>query len=156
VTFYYYLFINALFILNMNSSLNMSNLNFEIILTKMLLLFGSLHKPHDSWYMFKRHEQKLIIFAFYWRFHDLLPIGLGFQCDFTRPMTLGTCLRGWPKLVVFNILWPFSWAIAPSFGVLGRFIRSKICWYMFEGHVQMLFSRFIIVFVELFPTFLEF
>jgi hypothetical protein len=52
--------------------------------------------------MFERHDQKLIIFTFYWRFHELLPIGLGFQCDFTRPMTLGTCLRERPKTHCFQ------------------------------------------------------
>ena len=32
-----------------------------------------------------------------------------------------TCLRPWPKTLHFRVLWPFSWAIAHSFGVPGRF-----------------------------------
>jgi len=31
--------------------------------------------------MFERYDQKFVVFAFYGRFHELLPIVLGFQGD---------------------------------------------------------------------------
>jgi hypothetical protein len=40
-----------------------------------------IYKVHDTQYMFERHGQKLIIFAFLGRFHELLPIVLGFRGD---------------------------------------------------------------------------
>jgi hypothetical protein len=36
-------------------------------------------------------------------------------------MTLTTCLRGMSQNLSFLRLWPFSWSIAHSFGVPGRF-----------------------------------
>jgi hypothetical protein len=79
-------------------------LSFMAVFVSSCSQFGSgiIYKLHDSWYMFERNDQKLIIFMFYWRIHELLSIGLGFRCDFTRPMTLDTCLRGRPKTHYFQ------------------------------------------------------
>jgi hypothetical protein len=38
---------------------------------------GVIDRVHDTQYMFERHDQKLIVFAFQGRFCELLPIILG-------------------------------------------------------------------------------
>jgi hypothetical protein len=38
---------------------------------------GVIDKVHDTQYMFERHDQKLVIFAFQGYFRELLPIVLG-------------------------------------------------------------------------------
>ena len=56
---------------------------------------------------FERYDQKVIVFAIYGHFHELLPIVLGFQGD----------LHDWEvrqKNRRFWSLWPFSWGIAHS------------------------------------------
>ena len=65
-------------------------------------------------YMFERYNQKLIVFAFYGRFNELLPKVLGFQGDLH-------VLELWPKTRLFCVLWTFSWVIVHSFGVPGWF-----------------------------------
>ena len=60
--------------------------------------------PRKNPYMFERYEQKLVVFAFYGRLHELLPIVLGFKGDFNDSNT-----RYWfesyeQKLVVFVIM----------------------------------------------------
>jgi len=37
--------------------------------------------PRKNPYMFERYDQKLVIFAFYGSFHELLPTDLGFYAD---------------------------------------------------------------------------
>jgi hypothetical protein len=39
---------------------------------------GVIYKAHDTQYMFERRDQKLVVFAFSGRFHEILPIVLGF------------------------------------------------------------------------------
>jgi hypothetical protein len=42
------------------------------------VFMGGIYMAHDTQYMFKRHDQKLVIFTFLSRFHELLPTVLGF------------------------------------------------------------------------------
>jgi hypothetical protein len=57
---------------------------------------------------------------------------------FSRSMTLSTCLIGVTKNSLFLRLWPFLWAIAHSFGVLGGIYMAHDTQYMFERHDQKL------------------
>jgi hypothetical protein len=41
----------------------------------------SIYNSHDIRYMFKRHDKKLIVIAFYGHFRELLLMVLGFQGD---------------------------------------------------------------------------
>ena len=74
-------------------------------------------------YMFESYDQKLVVFAFYGRFHELLPIVLGFRGDLeVREL--------WPKTCHFCVLWPFSWVIVHNIGVPGQFkmiVRPDTC-----------------------------
>jgi hypothetical protein len=112
--------------------------------------------------MFKRHDQKLVIFTFLSRFHELLPTVLGFWGYLQDPWHT-ICLRDMSQNLSFLWLWKFLWAIAHSFGVPEWFTRpitlgiclrgmtknsSFLClwlfsWaiahdtqYMFEGQIQ--------------------
>jgi hypothetical protein len=78
-------------------------------------VFGVIFKAHDTWYLFDRHVPKLIVFAFMAIFVSYYP-QFGVPGQFTRPMTLGTCLRGMTKNSSFLRFWPFSCAIAHCFG----------------------------------------
>jgi hypothetical protein len=44
-----------------------------------------IYKVPDNKYMFERHDQKLVVFAFQERFCELLPIVLGFWGDLQGP-----------------------------------------------------------------------
>ena len=59
-------------------------------------------------YMFERYDQKLVVFAFYGHFRDLLPIVLGFQ-GVLHVSEL------WQKLVFFAFLGHFH-ELLPIFG----------------------------------------
>jgi hypothetical protein len=119
------------------------------------------------WYNLKTPQQLVHVwkawpitnhFTFYWRFHELLPIVLGFWCDFTWPMTLGTCLRGWPKTRCFLIFDGHFHELLPIVLAFRDDLQGpNIFWYMFERHVQKsdVFT-FYCSFLELLCTFLEF
>jgi hypothetical protein len=47
--------------------------------------FEVIYKAHDTQYIFERRDQKLVVFAFYGHFHELLPIVLGFWGDLQGP-----------------------------------------------------------------------
>jgi hypothetical protein len=47
--------------------------------------FWVIYKAHETQYIFERRDQKLIIFAFYGRFYELLPTVLGFRTDLQGP-----------------------------------------------------------------------
>jgi hypothetical protein len=53
-------------------------------------------------------------------------------------MTLSTCLIGMTKNSSFLRLWPFLWAIARCFGVMGGIYMAHETQYMFERHDQKL------------------
>jgi hypothetical protein len=44
-----------------------------------------IYKVHDTQYIFERDSIKLVVFAFYGRFHELLPTVLGFRSDLQGP-----------------------------------------------------------------------
>jgi hypothetical protein len=44
-----------------------------------------IYKAHATQYMFERRDQKLVVFVFYGRFHNLLPTVLGFRSDLQGP-----------------------------------------------------------------------
>jgi hypothetical protein len=83
---------------------------------------------------------------------------LGFPGWFWRPMTLSIGLIGMTKNSSFLYLWPFLWAIAHYFGVMGRGIyMAHGTQYMFERHDQKLVVfTFLGHFHELLPTVLGF
>src|SRR3954471_2586094 len=49
--------------------------------------------PRKTRYMFESYDQKLIVFAFYGRFHELLPTVLGVSGRFAWLERPDTCLR---------------------------------------------------------------
>jgi hypothetical protein len=62
----------------------LSFLDFMAIFVSYCPLFwglGLIYKVNDTQYMFERHDQKLIVFAFYGRFREVLPTILGFRED---------------------------------------------------------------------------
>jgi hypothetical protein len=83
---------------------------------------------------------------------------LGFPGWFWRPMALSTCLIGMTKNSSFLRLWPFLWAIAHCFGVMGRGIyMAHDTQYVFERHDQKLIVfTFLGHLHELLPTVLGF
>jgi hypothetical protein len=106
---------------------NSSFLRFRAVFVSYCPLFwGSMemYKEYDGLYIFKRHDKKLVIFAFYGHFHELLPTVLGFRSDLQRPWHWVHVCEAWPKTRRFCILGPFSWAIAHCFGVPEWFTRS--------------------------------
>jgi hypothetical protein len=70
-------------------------------------VFGVIFKAHDTWYLFDRHDQKLIVFAFMAVFVSYFPLFWG-SGEFIWPVTLSTCLRGMTKNLSFCIFGPFS------------------------------------------------
>jgi hypothetical protein len=48
-------------------------------------VMGGIYMAHDTQYMFERHDQKLVVFTFSDRFHELLTTVLGFWGDFQGP-----------------------------------------------------------------------
>jgi hypothetical protein len=82
-----------------------------------------IYNAHHTQYIFERCDQKLIIFAFLGRFHELLPTVLGFRGDLQGRWHSVHFLEGWPKTHPFCVLGPFSWAIVHSFRVLGWLTR---------------------------------
>ena len=100
--------------------------------------------------MFEIYDQKLVVFAIYGRFHELLPTVLGFQGDLH-------VWESWPSTRRFCILWQFSWVIAHIFGVPARFemtTRHDTCLRAWPKTRH--FLRFMAVFHELLPIVLGF
>ena len=77
--------------------------------------------PRKNPYMFERYEQKLVVFAFYGRLHELLRIVLGFKGDFNDLNTRYLFESYEQKLVVFVIMAIFM-SYCPQF-----FGSSWIC-----------------------------
>src|SRR4051812_18239631 len=77
---------------------------------------------HKTRYMFESYDQKLIVFAFYGRFHELLPPILGVSGRFAWLERPDTCLRVMPKnssfsrfMVVFISYFPEFWEFRGDF-----------------------------------------
>jgi hypothetical protein len=85
---------------------------------------GVIYTKYGIPYIFERDDKKLVIFAFYRYFHELLPTVLGFRGDLQGLWHSVYVWEAWPKTCRFCLLGMFSWAIAHSFGVLGWFTRS--------------------------------
>jgi hypothetical protein len=78
-------------------------------------VFGVIFKAHDTWYLFDRHDQKLIVFAFMAVFVSLPTVwGSG---GFTWPKTHSTCLRGMTKNSPFLRLRAVFMSYCPLFWV---------------------------------------
>src|SRR3954467_8087578 len=72
-------------------------------------------------YMFESYDQKLIVFAFYGRFHELLATVLGVSGRFAWLVRPDTCLRVMTKNSVFAFYGRFHELLTTVFGVSGRF-----------------------------------
>jgi hypothetical protein len=77
--------------------------------------------PRKKPYMFERYEQKLVVFVFYGRFHELLPIVFGLKGEFNDLNTRYLFKSYDQKLVVFVIMAIFM-SYCPQF-----FGSSWIC-----------------------------
>jgi hypothetical protein len=66
---------------------------------------NTIYKPHDSWYLFERHDQTLTVFAFYWRFHEVLPIVLGFLVRFYKAHDTRYMFERMTKNSLFSIFY---------------------------------------------------
>jgi hypothetical protein len=78
-------------------------------------VFGVILKAHDTWFLFDRHDQKLIVFVYMAIFVSYFPLFWG-SGGFTWPMALITCLRGMTKnspflcfRVIFMSYCPLFW-----------------------------------------------
>ena len=72
-----------------------------------------------SQYMFKRYNKKLVIFAFYGHFHELLPTDLVFQGDLHWPMTRYMFESYDQKLIVFTFYGRFHELLPVVLGFQG-------------------------------------
>jgi hypothetical protein len=101
------------------------------------------------------YDQNLIVFVFYGRFISYCPLFRGLRAIYNDIKTWYMLERYDPKLVVFRVLWLFSWAIAHSFGVPGRFtatLRPDTCLRVMTKKSS--FSCFMVVFMGYCPQFL--
>jgi hypothetical protein len=69
--------------------------------------------------MFERHDQKLIVFALRAVFVSYCPLFWGSVEIYKEYESLYILERNDKKDLSFLHVWPFLWAIAHSFGVLG-------------------------------------
>ena len=99
--------------------------------------YSAICTPKKTQYVFERHDQKLVVFAFYACFHELLPIVLGFQGDF----------HVWEvrqKIVVFAVYGRFH-------EVLPTVLASRVI-HMFQSYEQKLMVlRFMAVLMSYCP-----
>ena len=101
--------------------------------------------------MFESYALKLLVSAFYGRFHDLLPTVLGFQLGLQQ-LWYQKCLRAWPRSCRFRVVCPYSWAIVRSFGGLVGFawpVRPDTCLRLMTKNSS--FSRLMAVFMNYCP-----
>ena len=79
---------------------------------------------HKTPYMCEVNDKKIVVFAFYGRFDELLPTVLGFYGDLQRPEEPIHVWELWATNRRFSVLWLFSWPIAHIYGVPWRFAWS--------------------------------
>jgi hypothetical protein len=136
---------------------NSSFLHFRAVFVSYCPLFwGSwvIYTKYDIPYILERDEKKLVIFAFYGRFRELLPKVLWFRGDLQGPWHSVYVWEAWPKTHRFCVLGTFSWAIAHSFGVPGWFTRPMTLSIFLRGMTKnSSFLRFRDVFVSYYPQF---
>jgi hypothetical protein len=103
-------------------------------------LKGQWHSVHvlEAW-------PKLIIFAFYGRFHELLPSYMEIYKEYDSLYILERN----DKNSLFLHLWPFLWAIAHRVGGSGVIYKAHNILYMFERHDRKLI---VFVFMAVFVT----
>src|SRR3954462_5468186 len=66
-------------------------------------------------YIFNSYDQNLIVFAFYGRFHELLPTVLGVSGRFAWLERPDTCLRGMTKKWSFSCIMVVFMSYCPQF-----------------------------------------
>jgi hypothetical protein len=104
--------------------------------------------------MFETYDQKLIVFASYACFHELLPRCLGSRVNY-NDLKNRYMFEGMSKTHCFCVLWPFSWAIAHTFGVPRGFswhVRPDTCFRIITKKSS--FLHFMVVFMSYCPQFL--
>jgi hypothetical protein len=112
-----------------------------------------IFKAHDTWYLFDRNDQKLIVFAFMAIFVSYFPLFWGFG-GFTWPVTLGTCLRGMTKNSSFLCFRAVFMSYCPLFWVSEVIYKAHDTHYMFERHVpKLVIFAFMAIFVSYCPYF---
>ena len=108
--------------------------------------------PRKNPYLFERYDQKLVVFSFYGRFHDLLPIVLGFQGDLQRLKTRYMFDSYDQKLVVFVFYVHFHELLPTFFGFLKDLPASEEPLHVFRDMTRTRHFRVYGHFDELFPT----
>jgi hypothetical protein len=96
-----------------------------------------IFKAHNTWYLFDRHDQKLVVFAFMAIFVSYFPLFWG-SGGFTWPVTLSTCLIGMTKNSSFLRFRAIFMSYCPLFWVFEVIHKANDTQYMFERHDQKL------------------
>ena len=116
-----------------------------------MVIYNDLKTRH----MFESYDQKLVVFVFMAIFMSYFPRFLGSSWICMVWQTHYMFGRYDHKLFVFTFycrLWPFSWAIAHSFGVLDGFACLVITLTCLRDMIRNLsFSRFMVVFMSYCP-----
>src|SRR3954469_25161319 len=73
--------------------------------------------PRTNPYMFDSYAHKLVVFAFYCRFHELLPTVLGLQGDLQRPEDPSHVCELCPKTRRFRVFGHFHELLPTVFGL---------------------------------------
>ena len=116
-------------------------------------VFGVIFKAHETWYLFDRHDQKLIVFAFIAIFVSYFPLFWG-SGGFTWPMTLSTCLRGMTKNSPFLRFRVVFMSYCPLFWVSEVIYKAHDTHEMFERYDQKpVIFKFLGRFVSYCPQF---
>jgi hypothetical protein len=96
-----------------------------------------IYKAHDTQSMSERHDQKLVVFTFSGRFHELLSTILGFRGDFQGPWHLVHVWHAWPKTHFFAFMSIFV-SYCPLFWGSRAIYKEYNNLYMFEMYDQKL------------------
>src|SRR3954465_4097219 len=105
-------------------------------------------------YMFESYDQKLIVFAFYGRFNELLPTVFGVSGRFAWLERPDTCLRVRTKNPWFLRFMAVFMSYCPYFSGSRAICMARKTRYMFERYAKnSSFSCFMVVFMSYCPLF---
>jgi hypothetical protein len=118
---------------------NSSFLHFRAVFMRYCPQFwgsGVIYKVHDTQHMFERHDQKLIVFAFFCvlgQFSWAIAHSFGVPGWSIRPMTLSTCLRGMTKNSSFFHFRDVFVSYCPQFWDSGVIYKAHDTQHIFRG-----------------------